>query len=128
MEKLWFRFAVAVLVASLCMAVSCGDDDDDDDDDDSGDDDDDGGSTPNPNCAMACDGMFDCGGQLWYEDKDECLEYCNDWAQSAVDCADCFFGCFEDDASCLSATACLVTCAGGACLEELEELDDYWTD
>jgi len=115
-------FVLTVLLGAFMIVAGCdcGGDDDDDDDDLLGDDD-----NISVDCTDACDSLWECGGVFWYSDKDECVEYCNDWEDTAADCAACFFDCFEGDPGCLSALNCLYGCAEGPCLEELEELDDY---
>jgi hypothetical protein len=124
MEKFrsaWWIPAVFALV--LFMALSCGSNSDDDDDDN----DDGTGGAADVDCSGACDGAFQCGGSLWYESVDECISLCGDWAETNLSCADCFIGCFDQQATCVASLNCLLECSEGPCLEELSDFDQ-WLD
>ncbi len=103
---------------SFSMFIACGDDDDDDDSNGAlpGD-----GDSNSIACSDACEGLFDCGGSLYYEDIDQCLDYCGDWEETSIECAECFFECFDGYATCVGSINCLIECAYGDCLEEMED-------
>ena len=118
-----FIWIVAVVVAVFIgLFVSCDCGDDDDDDDDLGGNNGDGGSG---NCTEACDNAFDCGAVFWYEEKEECLYWCNEWLETSLACADCFLACWTTGKGCASAGLCMADCALDECLEDLEDLDNY---
>lgn len=119
---------LVVLCLGLSFMIACGDDDDDDDGDDDDDDDDDSSGNSNldsGDCSEACDAVFECGGNFWYEDMDECNYWCNEWRETSFDCAACFVNCWVENETCLASGECMVMCSLGACLTDLEELENY---
>ena len=106
-----------VLLAFLGSYAGCDCGDDDDDNDDSG-----PGGGGSGDCQAACEGVFECGGNLWYENLAECNDLCGEWLTTGVDCAECFIACWTVDDGCIEAGLCMTDCAVGACAQWLAEL------
>lgn len=115
-----FWIILALLVATMSFGPAgcdCGGDDDDDSGPGGG------GSMNEGDCQDACDEVFQCGGNLWYEDQNECNELCAEWLQTGVDCAECFVNCWNKGDGCISAGLCMTECAVGACIDWLEDYE-----